>query len=270
MFRAVYPEAMSAAMLKVNELCAGYGAGAIKDCDDVIHNITFKADAGECLCVLGPNGCGKSTLLKSIARIINYRGIVMVDGSDISAVPRKELARKIALLSQNIQIYFPYTVYETVSMGRYTYSQGVFKNLSAQDKTIINDTIKKLDLWDIKDRMIDELSGGTLQRVFLAKTLAQTPRLILLDEPANHLDLKHQIALLDHLKTWVKENNTSIIGVFHDLNLARYFGDTAILMNEGNMTACGTIEEVLNSEVLDTVYGIDIRTFMRNSLEKWK
>jgi len=254
---------MSAAMLEVKGLCAGYGAG------DVIRNITFNVEKGECLCVLGPNGCGKSTLLKSIARIINYRGSVMVDGGDISAVPRKELARKIALLSQNMQVFFPYTVYETVSMGRYAYSQGILKNLSQEDKTIINDTLKKLDIWDIKDRMIDELSGGTLQRVFLAKTIAQTPRLILLDEPANHLDLKHQIALLDYLKAWVKENNTSLIGVFHDLNLSRYFGDTAILMNEGNLAASGSIEEVLNSEILETVYGIDIRAFMRKSLERW-
>jgi len=260
---------MSAAMLEVKELAAGYGAGAIKDCDDVIRNINFKVEKGECLCVLGPNGCGKSTLLKSISGILNYRGSVLVDGDDISTIPRKQLARKIALLSQNMQVFFPYTVYETVSMGRYAYSRGILKNLSPEDKTIINDTIKKLDLWDIKDRMIDELSGGTLQRVFLAKTMAQTPRLILLDEPANHLDLKHQIALLDYLKSWVKENDTSLIGVFHDLNLARYFSDTALLMNEGNLAACGTIEEVLNNVILETVYGIDIRDFMRKSLEKW-
>jgi iron complex transport system ATP-binding protein len=251
-------------MIEVKNLCAGYNG------NDVIRNINFRVEKGECLCVLGPNGCGKSTLLKSIARIINYRGQVLVDGGDISAIPRKQLAQKIALLSQNMQVFFPYTVYETVSMGRYAYSRGFLKNLSAEDAAIINNTLKKLDLWDSKDRMIDELSGGTLQRVFLAKTLAQTPRVILLDEPANHLDLKHQIALLDYLKAWVKENDTSLIGVFHDLNLARYIGDTALVMENGNLAACGTIEEVLNSATLETVYGIDIRAFMRESLEKWK
>jgi len=265
---------MSAPMLEVNGLCAGYGVirdyGVTKNHDnDVIRNISFRVEKGERLCVLGSNGCGKSTLLKSIARIINYRGSVLVDSEDISAVPRKELARKIALLSQNMQVFFPYTVYETVSMGRYAWSRGFLKNLSEEDRIIIENTLKKLDLWDSKDRMIDELSGGTLQRVFLAKTIAQTPRVILLDEPANHLDLKHQIALLDYLKSWVKENNTGIIGVFHDLNLARYFGDTAILMSDGNMAACGTIEEVLNSSNLEKVYGIDIRGFMRESLKKW-
>jgi iron complex transport system ATP-binding protein len=251
-------------MLEVKSLFAGYGGA------DVICNISFRAEGGESLCVLGPNGCGKSTLLKSIARLINYRGDVSMNGENISAVSRKELAKKIALLSQSANIYFPYTVYETVSMGRYAYSQGFLKALSASDKEIIEDILNKLDIWDIRERMIDELSGGTIQRVFLARTLAQTPELILLDEPANHLDLKHQIELLNFLKAWVKDNNKTLIGVFHDLNLARLFGDTAIVMNNGTIATCGKIDEVLNSETLSGVYGIDIRAFMRESLEGWK
>ncbi|MDR0320652.1 MAG: ABC transporter ATP-binding protein [Treponema sp.] len=251
-------------MLEIKNLSAGYCKGA-----DVICNINFGAERGESLCILGPNGCGKSTLLKSIARIIDYRGVVMVNSEDISAVPRKELAKKIALLSQSAPVFFPYTVHETVSMGRYAYSQGFLKSLSAKDSEIIEDILKKLDIWDIKERMIDELSGGTLQRVLLAKTLAQTPDLILLDEPANHLDLKHQIDLLKFLKTWVEENNKTLISVFHDLNLARQFGDKALVLNNGTIAACGNIDEILNSEVLSNVYGIDIRTFMKESLEKW-
>jgi len=250
-------------MLGINNLFAGYNG------TDVICNINFSAKSGESLCVLGPNGCGKSTLLKAIARIIDYRGKVLISGNDISAMPRKELAKKIALLSQNAQVYFPYTVYETVSMGRYAYSLRFLKSLSSEDKNIIEDIIKKLDIWDIKDRMIDELSGGTLQRVFLARTLAQTPDLILLDEPANHLDLKHQIELLEFLKTWVKENNKVLISVFHDLNLARQFGDTAVVLDNGKITANGRIDEVLNSEILNSVYGINIRGFMQEALKKW-
>ena len=251
-------------MLKVFNLYAGYNN------KDVIFDINFDVQRGESLCVLGSNGCGKSTLLKSIARIIEYRGGVSMNGEDISAVTRKELAKKTALLSQSAQVFFPYTVYETVSMGRYAYSQGLFKNLSDEDEIIIEEICKKLDIWEIKERMIDELSGGTLQRVFLARALAQTPDLILLDEPANHLDLKHQIELLNNLKNWVKENNKSLIGVFHDLNLARQFTDTAIVMNEGKIAANGKIDEVLNSEVLNDIYGINIHAFMRKSLEKWK
>jgi len=250
-------------MLEVKNLYAGYNG------IDVIFDINFNVQEGESLCVLGPNGCGKSTLLRSIARIINYRGNVLINNSSISSMPRKELAKKIALLNQNEQIFFPYTVYETVSMGRYAYSQGFLKNLSAEDKIIIEDIVKKLDIWDIKDRMIDGLSGGTLQRVFLARTLAQTPDIILLDEPANHLDLKHQIELLKFLKDWVKENGKILIGVFHDLNLARHFGDNALIMNKGKTAAKGKINEILNSDVLSGVYGIDIHAFMRESLKMW-
>ena len=251
-------------MLEVKNLSAGYDAA------DIVHNINFKVEKGESLCILGPNGSGKSTLLKAIARIINYKGIVTLNGSDIASLPRKELAKKIALLGQTSAMFFPYTVYETVSMGRYAYSQGFMKNLCAKDKVVIDNTLKQLDIWDIKNHMIDELSGGTLQRVFLARTLAQTPDLILLDEPANHLDLKHQIELIKFLKSWTAENNKTLIGVFHDLNLARLFGDTAVVLDDGKIAADGTIEEVLNSEALQKVYGIDIRAFMRESLERWQ
>ena len=257
-------------MLEIKNLYAGYGdaMGAIGG-TDVIHDVNIKAQKGESLCILGPNGSGKSTLLRCIARILNYRGQVLLDGRDAVSFPRRELAKKTALLSQNMQLFFPYTVYETVSMGRYAYSQGFLKNLSAQDRAVVKEILLKLDIWDIKERMIDELSGGTLQRVFLARTLAQTPDLILLDEPANHLDLKHQIELLDFLKLWVKENNKTLIGVFHDLTLARRFGDTAVVLNNGRVAACGKTDEVMGSEVLNVVYGINIRDYMRESLEMW-
>ena len=251
-------------MLEVKNLYAGYGG------DDVIHDINLNVQPGESLCILGPNGCGKSTLLRSIARIINYRGAVSLEGRDVAGIPRKELAKKIAVLGQSSQVFFSYTVYDTVSMGRYAYAEGFLKGLSEQDKEIVEDIITKLDIEDIRDRMIDELSGGQLQRVFLARTLAQTPEVILLDEPTNHLDLKYQIELLLYLKNWVKESGKTLISVFHDLNLARHFGDTAIIMNKGTIAASGTIEQALNGDKLQQVYGIDIRTFMLDSLDKWK
>ncbi|MCL2066909.1 MAG: ABC transporter ATP-binding protein [Treponema sp.] len=251
-------------MLEVREMCAGYGGV------DVIRNISFSVVAGESLCVLGPNGCGKTTLLKSIARIIDYRGTVSLKDRDILSFSRKELAKKIALLGQSAKVYFPYTVYETVSMGRYAHSGGFLKGQPAEDKTIVEDIIEKLDIKDIKDKMIDELSGGQLQRVFLAKTFAQTPDIILLDEPANHLDLKYQIELLDFLKSWVRDNNKTLISVLHDLNLARRFADTAIVMKDGEITACGKIENALNGEILQAVYGLDIHAHMLESLEQWR
>ena len=251
-------------MIRVHDLHAGYG------CRDVIRRVSFTAERGSCLCILGPNGCGKSTLLKSLARIIGYRGSVTLDGADIAAFSRKDLAKKIALMGQTAQVYFPYTVYDTVSLGRYAYSGGLLKNLCAEDKAVIADTLGALDLADIQNRMINELSGGQLQRVFLAKTLVQDPGVILLDEPTNHLDLKHQVELLRSMKQWARERSRIVIGVLHDLNLARYFGDRAVLLRDGLIAAQGPLETVLDSGNLRRVYDMDIRAFMLESLERWR
>ena len=251
-------------MIRVNDLHASYG------CRDVIRHVSFTAERGSCLCILGPNGCGKSTLLKSLARIIGYRGSVTLDGADIAAFSRKDLAKKIALMGQTAQVYFPYTVYDTVSLGRYAYSGGLLKNLCAEDKAVIADTLGALDLADIQNRMINELSGGQLQRVFLAKTLVQDPGVILLDEPTNHLDLKHQVELLRSMKQWARERSRIVIGVLHDLNLARYFGDRAVLLRDGLIAAQGPLETVLDSGNLRRVYDMDIRAFMLESLERWR
>ena len=257
-------------MLEIEKLFAGYGYG------DIIKGISFKLERGENLCILGPNGCGKTTLLKTIARIIQYRGKITMEGADIASHSRKELAKKIALLSQSSQVYFPYTVYETVSLGRYAYAEGFLKNLSDNDKTIIEENLKNLDIWSIKDRVIDELSGGQLQRVFLTQTLVQDPELILLDEPTNHLDLKHQVELLEYLSRWAKENNRAIIAVLHDLNLALRFADSAALMKDGELVSYGSCDSVFSrpagaaGQTLEEVYGIDIRAFMLESLEKWR
>ena len=251
-------------MVEVKSLYAGYGYG------DVIKDISFKIEQGEKLCILGPNGCGKTTLLKCISRIIQYRGIVTLEGTGIESCSRKELAKKIALLGQIAQVFFPYTVYETVSLGRYAYAEGFLKELSSEDKTIIEATMDKLDIWNIKDKIIDELSGGQLQRVFLARTLVQDPDLILLDEPTNHLDLKHQVELLEYMSLWAKENNRTVIAVLHDLNLALHFADTAALMKDGEMVSFGKCEQVLTGQTLEEVYDLDIRAFMLESLEKWQ
>jgi len=273
---------MEEPVIEVKEIFAGYGYG------DVIKNISFKAEQGEKLCILGPNGCGKTTLLKTISRIIKYRGKITLKGIEISSISRKELAKKIALLGQSAQVYFPYTIYETVSLGRYAYAEGFLKNLSEEDKTIIEDTLKNLDIWNIRNKVIDELSGGQLQRVLLARTIVQDPDLILLDEPTNHLDLKHQVELLEYLSHRVKENHGTVIAVLHDLNLAHRFADTAVLMKEGELISLGSCESVLTGKTQDTrvsaeakaspegkasveeVFGLDIRAYMLESLKKWQ
>ncbi|MGL6108082.1 ABC transporter ATP-binding protein [Romboutsia sp.] len=251
-------------MLQVSNLYCRY------DDVDIIKNVSFTVEKGKNLCIVGPNGCGKSTLLKSIANIIDYRGSVKIENKEVSKFNRRELATKIALMSQITQIYFPYTIYETVALGRYAHSNKLFNILSPKDRKIIMESIDKVGLLEQKDKLISELSGGQLQRVFLARTFAQDPDIILLDEPTNHLDLKYQIELLKHLSTWAKENDKIVIGVLHDLNLVHYFSDDVCLLADGKIMAYGKSKEVFDGDNLKNIYGIDVKEFMLEVLEKWK
>jgi iron complex transport system ATP-binding protein len=250
-------------MLDVKNLFSGYGG------IDIIKDISFSVRRGEVLAVIGPNGSGKTTLLKTLNRLLPYRGSIILEGREISTLSKKKLAQKTGLLAQSMGIYFPYSVYDTAALGRYPHSVSFLKGLSASDNEIIQEILEKLELWDVKDKLINELSGGQLQRVFLARTLIQNPDLILLDEPTNHLDLKHQVELLEYLSRWAKENNRSVIAVLHDLNLTRRFADTAILLDKGITVSGGKCDSVLSGEVLHTAYGIDIERFMLDSLKKW-
>ena len=250
-------------MIEVKNIYCGY------DNKKIIKDLSFNVNNGENLCIVGPNGCGKSTLLKSIANIIEYEGSIKIDNKEVSSFSRIDLAKKVALMSQTSQIYFPYTVYDTISLGRYAYSKGAFSKLSLTDKRIIVDSMKKVGIYELKDKLITELSGGQLQRVFLAKIFAQDPDIILLDEPTNHLDFKNQIDLLENLNEWVKTNNKIVIGVLHDLNLVQYFADKVLMIQSGKVVSYGRPEDVLKGEILNDIYGMDIKEFMVNILQKW-
>lgn len=251
-------------MLEVKDLRCGY------DGFKVIHGVSFKIDKGENLSIIGPNGCGKSTILKSLVNLMDYEGEIKLDGIEVKNIKRKDLAKKIALMSQNSDIYFSYTVFETVSLGRYAYMEGMFSSLSSKDREIILKCIESVGLLEDKDKLISELSGGQLQRVYLARTFAQEPDILLLDEPTNHLDLKCQIEILDYINIWVKENNKCVISVLHDLNLVQRFSENVILINHGEIYSHGKARDVLNSDKIREVYGIDIRAFMLDALERWK
>ncbi|MCR1952339.1 MULTISPECIES: ABC transporter ATP-binding protein [unclassified Clostridium] len=251
-------------MLEVKNVCCGYNG------IDIVKQVSFNINRGENLCIVGPNGCGKSTLLKAISNLISFNGEIKLDGKNINTLKRKELATKIALMTQSSNIQFPYTIYETVALGRYAHLNSIFSRLTKKDEVIINESLKMVGILDIKDKLISELSGGQLQRVFLARAFAQDPEVILLDEPTNHLDLRYQIEILDYLKNWAKEKNKIVIAVLHDLNLVQNYGDRVLMLNDGVIKGNGNTKEVLNSNDLEEVYGIDIKTFMVRTLEKWK
>ena len=250
-------------MLKIKNLYSGY------DDVDIIKDISIDVNKGENLFIIGPNGCGKSTLLKSIANVIDYRGNIKIDDKEVSSFDRKTLAKKVGLMSQISEIHFPYTVYETVSLGRYPYTKGFFSSLSKEDIKIVLDNIEKVGLTKEKDKMITDLSGGQLQRVFLAKLFSQDPDIILLDEPTNHLDYKYQIELLEYVKIWSKSKNKIVVGVLHDLNLVHNFADNVIMLDKGVIVSKGKTKDVLNDVKLKDVYDIDIKEFMLKALNKW-
>jgi iron complex transport system ATP-binding protein len=157
-------------------------------------------------------------------------------------------------------------------MGRYAHAAGFLNTLSPDDKRRTRESLEEQNLWEERDRLVTELSGGQLQRVFLARTFAQDPNIILLDEPTNHLDMKHQVALFASLAQWAsggRAGGRAVIAVIHDLNLALHFASRAAVMAEGRIIATGSPGEAFSGETLKAAWGMDIRAFMRASLEKW-
>lgn len=251
-------------MLELKNVRAGYGG------TEVLHGLSYKFEDGRNYCLLGPNGCGKTTLIRAIAALIGSTGDITMDGEVLRDMKRRDLAGKVAVLSQVSNLYFPYTVYDTVMLGRYQYMKGIFGTPSKEDKERVEECLETVRLSDQRDKRIDELSGGQRQRVFLAQVLAQNPKLILLDEPTNHLDVRHQLELIDYLKKWTADGEHSVIGVLHDINLALRLSDQVLIMKDGEFRATGTFDEVVTSELLGEIYETDIAGFMRDSFEKWR
>ena len=252
-------------MLRLQHVSAGYGG------PDVVRDVSFDVSDGENLCILGPNGCGKTTLLRAIAALLPSRGDIEIDGRSIRRMKRREIAANIAVMSQFSGIYFSYTVYDTVMLGRYQHMRrGLLPAPAQEDKACVEDCLAATGLSDLRDRQIDELSGGQLQRVFLARTLAQQPRIILLDEPTNHLDLKHQAELVEYLKAWSQREGHTVVGVLHDINLALRLSDRVLFMKDGEVIGAGKAKEVISPAFLQRVYGMDVAGYMRESLRKWE
>ena len=251
-------------MLKVENLTCGYdGAPVVKD-------LSFEVPAGGRLCILGPNGCGKTTLLRALAGLLPHEGKVTAEGRDLAAMDRRQLARTVALLSQISSVYFSYTVYETVLMGRYAHQTGgAFSGPGPEDRAIALECMERTGVADLRDRQVTELSGGQLQRVFLARTFAQQPRVILLDEPTNHLDLKYQVELVQELKAWAAGEGRCVVGVLHDVNLALDLADLFLLMEEGRARYFGPAAE-FDPAALNRVYQMDVGGYMRRSLQRWE
>ena len=235
-----------------------------------LNNISFTLKKGENLSIIGPNGCGKTTLLKCIINNINFSGNIYINDKNIKTIKRKELAKEIGMLSQLMSISFNYTVFDTVMMGRYVHQDKFYINNNKNDENIVLEALKTVGMINFKDKFISNLSGGQLQRVFLARLIAQDPNIVLLDEPTNHLDFKYQIELIEFLKEWGKKYNKTILGVIHDINLAMVLTDNMMVLENGCIKSFNKSDNILKTNILNEVYNINIKEYMIKSLKKWE
>jgi iron complex transport system ATP-binding protein len=237
--------------LSTDELSIGYGERLI------VKNLSIEIPDKRITTIIGPNGCGKSTLLKAITRIISHQsGNILLDGSDISKVNTKILAKQMAILPQTPESASGLTVGELVSYGRFPYQKG-FGRLTKKDYEVIDWALEVTGTIDFKFRPVDALSGGQRQRVWIAMALAQETEIIFLDEPTTYLDMAHQLEVLELLQKLNHEQERTIVMVLHDLNQAARFADHIIALKDGEIVKAGNCEEVISHKVLKKVFNID-------------
>lgn len=221
---------------------------------DVINKIAFSIEQGDYLAVLGTNGAGKSTLLKCLNKILKPQsGTVYINGIDSSRLKGPELAKNIAYVPQSYDCSRK-TVFDFILLGRKPYIKW---SVNQRDIDIVENVLKLLNLENYSMRYTNELSGGELQKVIIARALAQEPKVLLMDEPTSNLDLKNQIEVLKTVRYIVNERKISAIVAMHDLNLALRFANKFLLLKEGEVFAFGDAT-ILNSELIKNVYGIDV------------
>ena len=236
-------------MLKVEELAGGY------DGKTVLKGLSFGIQRGEFLGIIGPNGSGKSTLLKLMSRALApMEGTISFGGKDIFAMELNDYCRETAFVtSSGSNENFPFPVWEMVMMGR-TPHLGRFEPETARDTDICRESLALTHTLELKEKGMDELSAGERQRVVIARALCQQPKLLFLDEPTAHLDIGHQIQILDLLQRLNTDKELTIVMVIHDLNLAAEYCSRLILLDDGKIFKEGTPEEVLTYQNIETVY----------------
>lgn len=230
----------------------------------VLRNVSFRAEEGTVVAVVGPNGAGKTTLLKCIAQVLRPQGVVYVDGRNLVEERYSEVARVVFSLFSTVTVpeLQKLTVLDVLLMGRYPYRR-YRPTFTEEDLRAVEEVAKLFSLQDLLDRYITELSDGERQRVLLARALVQNPRVLLLDEPVAHLDLRYQIELLKVIRDWCLREKRIVVMALHDLNLASVFSDKVLLLHRGEVVAEGSPEEVLRPEVVTKVYGTSEVLYLR-------
>jgi iron complex transport system ATP-binding protein len=223
----------------------------------ILEDVNFMANEGDFVGILGPNGSGKTTLLKSISRILKpTRGAVLLDSNDLYKMKGIDVARQMAVVPQDTAIGFSFTAIDVVLMGRNPHLKR-FQMETENDLSIAKRVMEMTRTWDLRQRPVNELSGGEKQRVIIARALAQEPKILLLDEPMTHLDIINQLEVMDLVKDLCLRNGLIVLAVIHDLNLAARYCSSALLLKDGKVYVAGKLEDVLTSDHIKRVFHVD-------------
>jgi len=249
MAAAVTDPASAGPALEATGLACGYGERT------VLHGVDVQVGRGEMVALLGRNGCGKSTLIRCLAGVLApLDGAVSLLGEPLSGRSRRETARVLAVVPQELSVPFAFSVREVVDLGRAPYAR-FLQQPDAEDRRAVEDALAATDLAALPDRTYQTLSGGEQQRTALAMALAQRPRVLLLDEPTVHLDIAHQLALLGLLRRLCREHGLAVLAAMHDINLACLYFDRMAVLGEGTLLASGPPAAVVTSALVEQAFG---------------
>ena len=238
-------------MISIKNIVKKYGDKPI------IDNVSLDIPEGKVIAFIGSNGAGKSTLLSIISRTLSKNeGEVFIDEKELSKWDSTELAKKISILKQSNNLNIRLTVYELVSFGRFPYSKG---RLTKEDKVYIENAIKYMEIEHLKDRFLDELSGGQKQMAFIAMIIAQDTQYIFLDEPLNNLDMHHSVQIMKNIRKLADEMGKTVIVVIHDINFVSLYADHIIAMKDGKVIKNSSRDDVIKEPILKEIYGMDIQ-----------
>ena len=238
-------------MISVKNLTFSY------DKKPVLDGLTFDVPAGDFCAVIGPNGSGKSTLLKALSGLLpgDVQTAVSVDGQPLADYTPMALAKKVAYVSQRMDIVFDFPVFDTVMMGRHPH-QSRWETGTPHDREVVEEMLRRTGLLHLKDRMLTQLSGGEVQRVMIARAMAQQTPILLLDEPLSNLDVSHKFEVMNLLRTLNREQNVTVLIVVHDFAFAKQFADTTLLLKDGKMQAHGQTDEVITLDRIRAAFDL--------------
>lgn len=223
----------------------------------VLNNVSTTPKVNKLIAYIGANGAGKSTLLSILTRTLDKsEGVISFEEREIHMWNQEELAKRIGILKQHTTVNIRLTVYDLVSFGRYPYSKN---RLTKEDYAFVDDALSYLGITHLKDRFLDELSGGQRQLAYIAMVLAQDTEYIFLDEPLNNLDMKHAKTIMTTLRRLVDEKNKTVIIVIHDINFAARYADYVVAFKNGKIHSEGMVEDVINDNVLSDVFETEIK-----------